>query len=386
MSCASQGLFKEIRIRTAVSKLKLGSCGVPLTTAVQEAPVGIVVCNERARITRVNLAAKRLSDIEPKGYSLDRAPSIFGEMYDAGGIRVPPEKWPWMRALHGEQVDGMECHLVRAGRDSSNVLFSSSPITGADGKLSGAVAIIVDITQHKEHTVVLCDQAVEEERNRIATEIHDTVAQDLTAVLLQLAAVEQNLPEHCEHARQHLRLAYEMAQKGLAEARRSIWSLGHASPENEDLATALSFVAKQMLAGAPINLVLSLPRHAVGLTSDIRRELLRIGKEAIANVVKHAGASKLEITLRLHKHKAELQVEDNGRGFRRSSPPKSGGGFGLPSMRVRAESLGGSFALYSEPGRGTRLIACLPIVAALKAGSRHMQREVSSLNEAPAVA
>jgi signal transduction histidine kinase len=354
-------LVEQIRIRTAVSQLKLGGGGGMLTTAVQEAPVGIVVCNERARITRVNLAAKRLADIEPKGYSLDRAPSIFGEMYDAGGTRVPPGKWPWMRALHGEQVDGMECHLVRPGRDSSNVLFSSSPVTGAAGKLSGAVASIVDITQHEKHALVLRGRAVEEERNRIATDIHDTVAQDLTAVLLQLAAVEQNLPEHCEHARQHLRLAYEMAQKGLAEARRSIWSLGHASPENEDLAIALSFLAKQMLAGVPINLILSLPRHAKGLSSDIRRELLRIGKEAIANVVKHARASKLEITLRLHKHKAELQVEDNGRGFRRSPAPKSGGGFGVPSMRVRAQRLGGSFALYSEPGRGTRLIACLPL-------------------------
>jgi signal transduction histidine kinase len=178
-----------------------------------------------------------------------------------------------------------------------------------------------------------------------------------------------------------------MAQKGLAEARRSIWSLGQASPENEDLAIALSFLAKQMLAGVPINLILSLPRHAKGLSSDIRRELLRIGKEAIANVVKHARASKLEITLRLHKHKAELQVEDNGRGFRRSPAPKSGGGFGVPSMRVRAQRLGGSFVLYSEPGRGTRLIACLPLSQCSTPGSRHIEPiepEVSSCLRAPA--
>jgi len=333
-------------------------------SALQHAPVGIVVCNSRATITRVNLAAKQLADVEPRGYSLQRAPIIFGEMYDMHAARVPATRWPWMRALRGEHIDSMECRLVRAGGKTSNVLFSSAPISEAAGGLSGAVATIVDITRHREDDVVERDRAVEDERSRIAADIHDTVAQDLTAVLLSLAAVEQNIPESFYAARQHLRLAAEMAQKGLAEARQSIWSLGQESLEHEDLGVALSFLAQQIVGNAPLKLVLHVPRQANGVSSGIRRELLRIAKEAITNVLKHAQATKLLVTLNLHLNRAELRVEDNGHGFTASPLPKSGGGFGLLSMRARAERLGGRFTMTSQLTRGTCLVASLPIVAA----------------------
>lgn len=358
----NSALVERIKIQAISAEQKLG-IAARLTPALQNAPVGIVVCNSRARITRANLAARQLADVELRGYSLHRAPIIFGEMYDTQAARVPAKSWPWMRALRGERIE-MECRLVRARGKSSNVLFSSAPITEAAGRLSGAVTTIVDITHHREDDVAQRDRAVEDERNRIAANIHDTVAQDITAVLLSLAAVEQNIPESSYEARQHLRLAAEMAQKALAEARQSIWSLGQESLKHEDLAVALPFLAQQTVGDAPLNLVLQVPRQANGLSSGIRRELLRIAHEAIVNVLKHARATELRVTLNLHLNQAELRVEDNGHGFTAGPLPKSGSGFGLLSMRARAERLGGCFTVTSRLTRGTCLVASLPIVAA----------------------
>jgi signal transduction histidine kinase len=155
-----------------------------------------------------------------------------------------------------------------------------------------------------------------------------------------------------------------MAQKGLAEARQSIWSLGQESLEHEDLAVALSFLAQQIVGNAPLNLVLHVPRQANGVSSDIRRELLRIAHEAIANVLKHASATELRVMLNLHLNHAELRVEDNGHGFTAGPLPKSGGGFGLLSMRGRVERLGGRFSVTSRLTQGTCLVASLPTVAA----------------------
>jgi signal transduction histidine kinase len=357
-------LVERIRIQAMSAEQKLGIAATLTPSALQHAPVGIVVCNSRARITRANLAAKQLANVEPRGYSLERAPIIFGEMYDTQAACVPAKHWPWMRALRGERIESMECRLVRAGGKSSNVLFSSAPFTEAAGSLSGAVTTIVDITHRREDDVIQRDRAVEDERSRIAANIHDTVAQDLTAVLLSLAAVEQNIPESFYAARQHLRLAAEMAQKGLAEARQSIWSLGQESLEHEDLAVALSFLAQQIVGNAPLNLVLHVPRQANGVSSDIRRELLRIAHEAIANVLKHASATELRVMLNLHLNHAELRVEDNGHGFTAGPLPKSGGGFGLLSMRGRVERLGGRFSVTSRLTQGTCLVASLPTVAA----------------------
>ena len=364
LTTKNAALAERIRIQTVRAEQKLVIRAALTPSALQHAPVGIVVCNSRAKITRANLAAKQLADVEPRGYSLERAPTIFGEMYDTQAARVPANRWPWMRALRGERIDSMECRLVRAGGKSSNVLFSSAPITEAAGGLSGAVATIVDITHHREDDVVQRDRAVEDERSRIAANIHDTVAQDLTAVLLHLAAVEQNIPESFQAARQHLRLAYEMTQKGLAEARQSIWSLGQESLEHEDLAVALSFLAQQMVGNASLNLMLCVPRQAKGVSSGIRRELLRIAKEGITNVLKHAQATELHVALNLPLHHVELRVEDNGRGFTPSPLPQSGGGFGLRNMRARAERLGGRFTMSSQSGRGTCLIALMPMIAA----------------------
>jgi signal transduction histidine kinase len=359
----NSALVERIKIQAISAEQKLGIAARLTPSALQNAPVGIVVCNSRARITRANLAARQLADVELRGYSLHRAPIIFGEMYDTQAARVPAKSWPWMRALRGERIE-MECRLVRARGKSSNVLFSSAPITEAAGRLSGAVTTIVDITHHREDDVAQRDRAVEDERNRIAANIHDTVAQDITAVLLSLAAVEQNIPESSYEARQHLRLAAEMAQKALAEARQSIWSLGQESLKHEDLAVALPFLAQQTVGDAPLNLVLQVPRQANGLSSGIRRELLRIAHEAIVNVLKHARATELRVTLNLHLNQAELRVEDNGHGFTAGPLPKSGSGFGLLSMRARAERLGGCFTVTSRLTRGTCLVASLPIVAA----------------------
>jgi DNA-binding NarL/FixJ family response regulator/signal transduction histidine kinase len=204
------------------------------------------------------------------------------------------------------------------------------------------------------------DLGVSEERNRLAREIHDTLAQSLLTLTFQLRAARGAIGDDPAGADAD---AEANARAALEEARRSVWNLGPAALETGSLVEALGAEAAPGRAGLPCRLVVT--GAARPLTGDVQLTLLRVAQEAIANARKHALASQIEICLEFGEDEVTLSVADDGRGLDPAAKgrlPASSGGFGLSSMADRLRQIGGSLDVRSGLGNGpgTTIIASVP--------------------------
>ncbi len=195
-----------------------------------------------------------------------------------------------------------------------------------------------------------------EERARLAREIHDTLAQGFVGISSQLDAVAMCMPDESTPARRFLDLARRMARHSLTEARRSVMDLRASALEGQDLAAALESGTRMWTAGSGIEVDVDVSDTTTVLPEEVEQHLLRIAQEAVTNVVKHAGASRIAIKLHIEARKLFLLIKDNGRGFEpRDVFATSGGHFGILGMRERAERLGGDLRVASHPGEGTEV-------------------------------
>jgi signal transduction histidine kinase len=323
---------------------------------------GIVVCDAAGLVVLANARAKQLAQQDPENRLIERFEDIWGHLVNSDGTRMGAEQWPLTRALRGETVSCEACRLLQPSGPAFDILFSANPLLDLAGRVIGAVATLTDVTRQKCTETLQHEQAMERERSRMATHIHDTVSQSLTAITLQLQAAAREIHQDSDAAGGYLQRATSVARDTLAELRRCIWTLSHESLEGEDLAEALSFLAERFFTGTPVRLELSLQPETGVLPREIRHEMLWISKEALANVLKHAHATRVHIELLCGSKEVHLRINDNGQGFR-PTPVLNGGSFGLMSMRKRAERLGGTIAVDSQPGNGTCVLAVVPCVA-----------------------
>ncbi|HEY9852942.1 MAG TPA: response regulator [Leptolyngbyaceae cyanobacterium] len=201
----------------------------------------------------------------------------------------------------------------------------------------------------------LIDQNILQERNRMAREIHDTLAQAFTGIIIHLGAAERAMVTTPEQAISHLKTVGELAKSGLAEARRSVESLRPQLLEECDLYNALSRIATQMSSHTEINTVLEVTGTAYSLPLEAENNLLRIGQEALTNAFKYAKARTIRIGLIYELEQFILKVQDNGQGFDMESSCFSNG-FGFLGMTERAERIGAKLIITSQPGRGTEVM------------------------------
>jgi PAS domain S-box-containing protein len=203
--------------------------------------------------------------------------------------------------------------------------------------------------------------AVLEERNQLATEIHDALAQSFTGISMQLGVAGEQLAAKEGDPIRQIQRANEIAKFGLAEARRSILSLRSNSIEESGLTTTLqrlvehSNVAGQWRCDFRSD---NIPEER--LPPRIQHELLRFAQEAISNAVRHAKPTVVNVTLRWHPPNLILKVKDNGSGISRASLEKSEG-FGLSNMRTRASQIDGKLDIQTAAGHGTNIVLTVPI-------------------------
>ena len=204
-------------------------------------------------------------------------------------------------------------------------------------------------------------KAILEERNRLARDIHDSLAQGFAAILMQLQAAQRGMgPATCSGQRvlpagaaASLDTAVELARTHLTEARRSVGSLRPNVGQGEDVGTALKRLADlgQRTTGVPVDVILDeLPRFG----DVIEREIIGIAQEALTNAVRHASARR--ITIRASTVQSigfRLSVADDGRGIAREAPSR---GFGMTSMQERAERIGASLTIVTAPRSGTEVV------------------------------
>jgi ligand-binding sensor domain-containing protein/signal transduction histidine kinase len=201
--------------------------------------------------------------------------------------------------------------------------------------------------------------AVLAERNRIAREIHDTLAQGFVGISVQLETAARTFFTSPQTAIKHLDQARLLVRSSLGEARRSVLDLRHQALDSGDLASALSEVAKSLSSQTPIELCLGTTRRR--LSPEVENNLFRIGQEALTNSVKHAGAAHIRLELEFEPKSVRLKVMDDGRGFDvRRQLAVGGGRLGLLGMRERVGQIGGHLNIWSEPGSGTEITVEVP--------------------------
>ncbi|GAA0913842.1 sensor histidine kinase [Nonomuraea longicatena] len=194
---------------------------------------------------------------------------------------------------------------------------------------------------------------VRDERQRMAGEIHDTIAQGLVAIAARLRAAGAAQTE--EVRRRHLDQAADLAGQSLAEARRSVHALLPEALEDARLPEAIGRMAAQRVAG----LSFEVTGTPVALAADLELTLFRVAQEALANVARHAGAARVGVTLSYEDDVVMLDVRDDGRGFEPAAPRD---GYGLDGMRQRVRSVGGTLEIESEPGHGTAVAVTVPAI------------------------
>jgi len=201
------------------------------------------------------------------------------------------------------------------------------------------------------------EAAVLMERTRIGQEIHDGLAQSFTGILLQLGAVEE-FPS-CRKRGSELAVTLsrirELARDGLAEARRSVMALRLDQTRRAGLELALRQLAERSTVPGGVSCTFEGAGIATGLKPEHEHELLRIAQEAVSNAVRHARPHTVRITMTDQLEQWELAVADDGVGMEQSPELSARQGFGLSSMRQRANAIGGEWQILSEPGRGTRI-------------------------------
>jgi len=207
------------------------------------------------------------------------------------------------------------------------------------------------------------------ERQRMAHEIHDTLAQGFTSIVMNLEAAEGIMPPGSGQMHHHLDQARLTARESLTEARRLVWALRPERLEEASLPEALAGLAERWSSESGIAASVATTGARQPLTPVIEATLFRVAQEALANVRKHArGASRVALTLSYMGDAVALDARDDGVGFDPSQEDKrvrdhDSGGFGLKGMRERVEEAGGTLSVESAIGEGTTLAVELPVVA-----------------------
>ncbi|RAO38014.1 Histidine kinase [Micromonospora saelicesensis] len=280
-----------------------------------------------------------------------------------GGLSVAVSHWPlWLVlvlfnlvvagsvtwfAMIAEQEDAKRKRLVaELGETNRQLTETVSENAGLHAQL---------LTQAREAGVL-------DERQRMAREIHDTLAQGLTGIITQLEAAEQTRDRSADW-RRHVDNALALARESLTEARRSVQAVRPEPLETARLPDALVELGGRWsdLNGVRADVATTgTPRP---LHPEVEVTLLRAAQEALSNVARHAAASRVGLTLSYMADVVTLDVRDDGAGFDLTDQPlprEPGGGYGLTVMRQRVTRVGGELAVESEPGSGTAISASVP--------------------------
>ena len=198
----------------------------------------------------------------------------------------------------------------------------------------------------------------EEERKRIGREIHDELGQQLTAIKMDVAWIDKNIPGEVSPVKTKLKNIIELLDGSNKSIRRILSELRSGILDDHDLFEAIEWLGKQFTANTGIPVRFVFPENRIKVAAPIANCIFRLYQEAFTNITRYAKATKISATLITQDQIITAVVEDDGAGFEPAFVPNNK--FGILGMKERVLSLGGKFELISSPGNGTKITLQLP--------------------------
>jgi signal transduction histidine kinase len=305
-------------------------------------------------------AARKSISFEESPMSLVHDEGSRAHFYSEGDPAVPPDMSKYLRTIGAKSLLSVSMVVGERAIAWMTVRSDERRLADPDSTLGFAEALGQQATlaiQMARLSEQARESAVLAERNRLARDIHDTLAQGFTGVILQLQGAEDALVSgDAAPVRTHISRASELARSALAEARRSVRAVRPKVLEAEALPAALDNMVRKMTRDtriAPTVSVVGQPRRLAGECQD---EMIRIVQESLTNTIKHANASRFEVKILFETHRTQLQILDDGKGF---DPTLPYDGFGLIGMKERASRIGGELSITSAPGKGSKIRVAL---------------------------
>ena len=282
----------------------------------------------------------------------------------------PMERMPIVRAMTGECASIDDLELRFPDGTITPIQIFGAPIYDATGEITMSIAITQDITARKlaeeklraerEFLRVLI-KAHERERQLMAYEIHDGLVQYITAALWHLESAAERAQFDAE-SRHNVDKTQQLLRQALAEGRRVLSGLRPPVLDEQGIVVALDYLAAENALPGKLDIEVDLDVHFRRLEPLLEGAIFRIVQESLSNVRKHSRAKKAHVRLAECGDRLLLTIEDHGCGFCTSTVPRDR--FGLQGISKRAELLGGSAKFESAPGKGTKVIVDLPLIAA----------------------
>jgi signal transduction histidine kinase len=309
-----------------------------------------------------NAARERIGEL-PRGQGLLGLIIREGQAFRIPDIATDPRRYGFPPD-HPEMHSFLGVPITVKGRAIGNLYltnkrgaaeFSSDDQTLVE-RFAAHAGLAIENARLSERVQAL---AVVEERERIGRDLHDGIIQRIYAVTLGLDDVPEIAMTDAAEASERVDRAIDALHAAIGEIRSFIYGLRPGLDDPGSMASALESLAEETRLNTPMRIEVAAPTVA-GLSPTVRGELVSIAREALSNAVRHAEASRTRIEVVAAGDEVRLEVADDGTGFDAVAPMRDGH-HGLANMRRRAESLGGTLAVDTAPGRGTRIIVTLPL-------------------------
>ena len=300
-----------------------------------------------------------------------------------------PESWreAHRRGLAGEVLHGDADRFERADGSVQWIRWEIRPWHDVEGDIGGLVIFTEDVTERKmagetllqsekmafqrQQLQALAERLVqvrEEERTRVARDLHDQIGQILTAIKLDMTWVVRHLPKSKDDVHGRLASSIELINEGVQSVRKICSGLRPGILDDLGIAAAIEWQTKEFAARTGISCEASLPPDDLHLEGDRATAIFRIFQECLTNILRHAEAKSVRASLFVENEDLMLTVEDNGKGFRESEVL---GSLGILGMKERAQACGGSVQISSSPGKGTKVTVCVPMRSATGEREEH---------------
>lgn len=330
----------------------------------ENAIVGIYQTTPEGRHITANPGLARIFGYDSPEEMINERTDIGMQVYVEPGRR---EEYVRIIEENGA-VTGFESQAYRKDGSVVWVAETGRAVRNEKGETVYYEGTLQDISEHKKAEEALFQQtrelAVLEERNRMAKEIHDTLAQGFTGIVLQLEAAEQALEESPSEVPGHLASAKTLGRASLQEARRSVWGLLPQALEDRSLDVALNDEVNRFTAISQTSATFNLAGTKKELQAEVQAAILRICQESLTNIGRHAQAAHVAVSLLFTPETVYLRIRDDGVGFDVEAVRAKGreSGFGLVGMDGRVRQLGGSLTISSKNGEGSLIEAAIPVL------------------------